>query len=1134
MSEKENTKDQTPNEPVDIEDVLAGAEEKQKKIRDALIHLDSEFGKRLSQVYEGVVVGFNNKRNPERIPQVCHSARELSAILPRYFPGLPVLERIDQKKNPQETGQRELLKEILGTHPERSALPEYLKETFVDEWMKVHTYFHKNSKHDDLKNKEAAEISDQEFEANIWLFEDLLYRILVEVPFFDPLKGIDDLLKIEHPTDEDVVKLSHLISQTEHRRYFFEKCDNPEWLEPLSKIGAFTKPQEPLKQGGYIRFIGWPESQYLVRIVDRKPDEVFEIVSKLDSENQSVLEDFIDAAIKSPTDVAVKYVPLIKKRNWIKNPYNLLLPDKIADLMEKLAVDGKTEEAIQIARIIFDVKIDESKEVPDEDGTSLYFHPEAKPYFDEWRYGQTISKKVKQISETKPVELFQVFASILRQALELEKRDNTTDDFYEYSHIWRPNLEHVRNPNREDAKNTLVDALIHLIQENKNNSEIIKGIVKILQQHHQALFKRIEMFLYRIVLEPPIEEIEKILTDKKVIVAYNLRREYLPLLERFFEFLSQDGQSSILQTISAGPNIKKTDDITQERFNAMFLRWQSLYYQRIKNHLASPYKEEFEKISTEYGDAVDDDGEMKVTGGWIGNESPISKEQLGELDPRKAIEYIRDYQEPEDSFANMSASGLGIIFASVITESPEKYVPIANKLLEYKVKPLYIYHFLHGLKETLKNHKVFDWAPVIDLCYAILFEVELEELTPAISKHELDWKSVRGAIADLLGAALGDKDTTISVELRNKIWKILTELSSDEEPTPEYEKRDNGGDLDPMTLSINTVRGEAMHAVINYGLWLARNNTEAGDSKLTPELEELLNFHLDLNNDPSLAIRSVYGWRLPNLSYLSFDWVKKNKDRIFPKGKEQEPFLLAALEGYLSNSVFYDLFDVLKDLYMDFIKLLGTVEKTGFRASDINERLPQHLMVTYVHGPKHDDLVDYFFANAPTKSKVYAVNFIGRVVFTELAQYKDQENVKQRTLKLWDARLKESETNLNVEELQEFGWWFKRSPFSAKDTIEHLIKTLQLTEGVIDGPYEIAEDLLRYVDEFPEETIIALSLIAHGVKENHEIAYKQQEYREIITKVKASGNTEAVTKANELINYLGSRGFIDFRDLLDH
>src|SRR3989338_2227338 len=92
--DKINEKDKLLNS-VNTEDVLSFAEDKQKKIRNALSKIDPEspeLSKRLSEIYEGLVLTFNNKRNPDRIGQAGHSARELTSILPRYFQGIPIPE----------------------------------------------------------------------------------------------------------------------------------------------------------------------------------------------------------------------------------------------------------------------------------------------------------------------------------------------------------------------------------------------------------------------------------------------------------------------------------------------------------------------------------------------------------------------------------------------------------------------------------------------------------------------------------------------------------------------------------------------------------------------------------------------------------------------------------------------------------------------------------------------------------------------------------------------------------------------------------------------------------------------------------------------------------------------------------
>jgi hypothetical protein len=57
------------------------------------------------------------------------------------------------------------------------------------------------------------------------------------------------------------------------------------------------------------------------------------------------------------------------------------------------------------------------------------------------------------------------------------------------------------------------------------------------------------------------------------------------------------------------------------------------------------------------------------------------------------------------------------------------------------------------------------------------------------------------------------------IVLADRIWKVLDVLSWDEEPSLEYEEQYGGSNMDPLTLSINTVRGEAMHAVVQFATW---------------------------------------------------------------------------------------------------------------------------------------------------------------------------------------------------------------------------------------------------------------------------------------------------------------------------
>ena len=77
--------------------------------------------------------------------------------------------------------------------------------------------------------------------------------------------------------------------------------------------------------------------------------------------------------------------------------------------------------------------------------------------------------------------------------------------------------------------------------------------------------------------------------------------------------------------------------------------------------------------------------------------------------------------------------------------------------------------------------------------------------------------------------------------------------------------------MDPMTLSLNTNRGEAMHAAIEYALWIYRDVEGKGEAMsagfdLIPEARSLLEHRLDLSVEQSHAVRAVFGRWLPRRS----------------------------------------------------------------------------------------------------------------------------------------------------------------------------------------------------------------------------------------------------------------------------
>src|SRR5262249_16810444 len=148
----------------------------------------------------------------------------------------------------------------------------------------------------------------------------------------------------------------------------------------------------------------------------------------------------------------------------------------------------------------------------------------------------------------------------------------------------------------------------------------------------------------------------------------------------------------------------------------------------------------------------------------------------------------------------------------------------------------------------------FDWKPVLKLCSWVVEQPrEIKGRRSEYSDLDSGWGWTRKSIAELLGSGFNKGNGQIFLELRNIAWDVLKPLTEDSEPTPEYEDRYGGSNMDPATLSINTTRPQAIHATVRYAMWVYRHAQEGRNEKDLvvrgfdgmPEVREVLDVHLD-------------------------------------------------------------------------------------------------------------------------------------------------------------------------------------------------------------------------------------------------------------------------------------------------
>jgi len=1096
---------------------------KQKELIRLFIDFDPSIGKTLSEIYQGAIQILSNKGIKDRFAATAHELRELMSVFKR--------DRFDLSG--QYRVKKEDVKKILKELDSLGGPPEEIIQNVAKEFDNLYSYFSKIAHHEEKADPEN-------FSRNFEKLENI-FLILLK-PHFNIVGEVEELIK-KPKTSNNIKQLIIRLRNRALCNLFFEKVD-PDWLKPLARKEFFKNPPEPIKnENGSISFPIWPQSRYLIRVTDKRPKEVIEIIRNCEilpeKLNPYVLSDFVEAALKMPSKFAKEIVNLVEKQKWLSSVYPFLLPDKLGDLVEKLAKNNETESALKLAELLFDVKIDEPIKLEGRKGPFSVIHRDAKPLYDEWRFEQIIKNKTRELKERAIEEFISILCKRLAKALFLEQKQrngNRNKKIYDdLSHIWRPNIDYARRHN-EDVKDIFITTIIEILKElGEKRSYKLSPTIDILKKHSYPVFRRIKLYIYSLLPEHFKKEIKEVLINKNIITADNLQKEYFLLLKENFIRQDKETQTKILKLIERGPQLRGIRKFQKGEIEKRKNYWRLKYLHLVKDFLPDELQKKYKRYMKEFGEPKYDEWEIKT---WRGPTSPLSSEDLKEKLNKEGVQgiinYLMDWEPPKDLFGVPSPEGLGRILNEIIKESPEEFSKLALLFYNEKIRPVYIYHLFCGLQQALKDKKCFNWNPVIDLTLQLIQSKELATFEKPSEEFKSGWDSVMKSIVDLYGEGF-ELNCPIPFKRRADVWKAIEKISEHEEPDLEYEKKYG----DPTTLSINTVRDEAMHTVVKYALWCAQHlypkNKKQSLDRLVPEAQKVLERHLDIRIDPSTTIRAVYGWYLPNLFYLNKKWILDNKNKILPKEPKLKNLWLAAFETYLTNNVDKEIFDILKEDYKRAIDYIKEDNSERRHFADIKERLPQHLMVAYTYGFTDDRLINKFFDETTSFIRGNAIGFIGRNLLNKELQRlpEDKISFKLEKLKtLWGKRLNLQEEKQTIEEFKEFGWWFVNSPFNKKWTINALLRTLQITRGEIEPTHQVIDEFSNYADDYPLLTVECLNLIARGDKQGWETYSKKEEYKTILQRIKQSKDRTAKEKANRLINYLGEKGYLEFKELL--
>lgn len=963
------------------------------------------------------------------------------------------------------------------------------------------------------------------------------------------------------PTPEQIARAIALLGRAEQYRYFFDRLENPEWIPPLKAKGFFQNPPQVIvnEVENTVRFPPWSESRYLARMAAIAPNAVHDIVLEIPfTENVRVHEDLVDAVLALPPQLASEHVP--KVIEWIKSPYNFPAPDKLSTLVVHLVKGQRIDSGFELTQALFDV-LPDPQAAEKKETDSAYLPPlQLRTYFfDAWLYEKALEAVVPMLASADGKRTLSLLFTLLDKAIHLSQIHSREKGSNDGSPFWRPSIEGKGELNWYRIKDALVTAVRNVAESLARNNLIpVEGLVQQLESQRWLIFHRLGLHVLRLFPNDSTDLIEARLINVEQLETSGLRREYALLLQERFKYLSSEKQTEILELIEAGPDLAefvtayerwRDEPPTEGQITQYANEWRRDRLALIVEDLPVSSKNQYNALVKELGPAKSfisaQIGPAEVS--WVGGDSPKTAEELKSLGFDEIFSFLRTWNPP-DEFMGATRTGLGQEFSNVVASNPGMFVTAAKRFPA--LHPAYVNGFFSGLRTALKQEKEFEWLPVLTLCNWVVTQPVDINRDPDV-EYELRWNRVRQTIAELLSEGMQSRTKgEVPFDLRTTVWEILKVITDDPEPTPAYEARYGGTNMDPATLSINTIRGQAMHTVMRYALWVKRHSAAVGEEReiqqwlgIMPEVQEVLKHHLEPVNDPSLAVRAVYGQWFPWLVTLDFQWTRQNTSRIFPVDGSLQAYRDAAWNAYITfNRPYDDVFDILREEYRRAIEQITSIshEKIILAPwpSDVNKRLIQHLMVFYWRGRLELDepngLLVYFYSKVPDELRASAFRFVGQ----SLHHTKEEilPDILERLKALWVWRLNEARNSVNREpyaaEMSAFGWWFTSNKFDDIWAMTRLKQALELS-GKVEDDHSVVKRLAELASTMPLLTIECFDLIVDNDKDLLGI-YRWPDYaRTIISSTIQSSNESAKQIARELAEKLGRRGYSAlFRDLI--
>lgn len=930
-----------------------------------------------------------------------------------------------------------------------------------------------------------------------------------------------DALAAKTPVEHaDVVSLLESFPQDANvLMRFFERASDPSWLSLIRQQGMYDTPPEPeIQPDNTVSMAAWPQTQLLVRFASVLPDDVANTVNGIPpTDNVYVNAAIVDVARALPIDRIPALLPRLVQT--VKTKYRMGFPVRLGELIGRLSDASLNDAALELAQALLSF---EEAPPPDEDNPHAeLMRSMREPLLrvDGYLYGDILQRQMPRLVQAVGMPAMDMLAELLEQAIIMSSSEEMIAGHLDYSSIWcrevaSEGLYHDLGT-KTHLTSALRDGTVAYVARTPGD---LHALVENLEARQWSIFRRLAFNVLRVHGAFDIALVEARLVDPEVFGDYQLRPEYERLLAAHFSGLTVEGQLAVLALIEQEPDTEQyagrvrssrerepTADETTGFVEMTILGWLT----PIADQLPEVWWARYEQYLEAHG--PHSSRVLPTSGGFIGARSPTTAEELAGLDVDALIDYLARFV-PSGGFQDPSKEGLASTLMDIVAADPNRYLSFAERFAALDIE--YVNGIVSGLNRAVNDGKDVDWDSALDLSEAIVHRATT--ITDGDDRNDR-WGWTRLEVVRLLSTGFRSAKP-LQPKHGDRALAVIESVTNDPHPTPADEEKYGPPNMSPEDLSLNSVRSQALEAVIEYGVWKHQRDPESSFA----DVISIVDRHLDPTTDPSVAVRSVIGRNFSNLVAFDRPWAENAASRIFPAEEEIRHLWTAAWDGYLWRGLRNQpTWLVLRSQYALAVRRVepGNDERHQ-RGRD--QALGNHLVSLYWSGEigLEDGLLADFLAVADEELRHSLLEAVGRGLVADGRPL--EEPVLERLLALWNSRVAAARINPSGE-LSAFGWWFCSSQIPLVVRLQGLRDALALS-GHAEPAHQVVECLADLSSEHPRDAAELLGAMAESEDEGWRFTLWDESAAQIIKTAVASGDLEAVRLGCEAASRAAARG----------